>query len=123
MNSIPKNESGITWASGVNLVLGIWLFISAWAVPWQISAARTNDMVMGVIVFVLAGIRLVARARAGVASWLNAFAGVWLILAPFALHFEAEGQRWNSITAGAVIVVLALVSGTAGSTRHPAATA
>jgi hypothetical protein len=42
MNRVAKNETGITWASGVNLVLGLWLFVSAWAVASQASAARSG---------------------------------------------------------------------------------
>jgi K+-sensing histidine kinase KdpD len=123
MNNVARNETSISWASGINLILGIWLFVAAWAVPWDVHAARSNDLTMGVIVFILAVIRLAARERALVASWLNVLAGVWLIIAPFALHFESNGQRWNSIVAGIVIAILALISSGAGVTRHPTATA
>lgn len=118
-----NRESTVSWASGVNLILGIWLFISAWAVNAMASSARSNDVVLGIVVFVLSWIRLANRARAGMASWLNVLAGIWLIIAPFALHYETVGQVWNSVIVGIVIAVLGIVSGSAGATRHPTATA
>lgn len=119
-NYVTRDETALTWASGINLLLAIWLFASAWALPWRIHAAPSNDMAVGVVVLVLAGIRLLTRTRTGAATWLNSLAGVWLVIAPFALHFEGQAQRWNSIITGAVIAALAMVSGGAGASRHPA---
>jgi hypothetical protein len=42
-----------TWLSWINALIGIWLFISAWVVD-STSTAATNDIILGVIVFVLA---------------------------------------------------------------------
>ena len=118
-----SSQKTISWASGINLIAGIWLFISTWAVYAQMSAARSNDIIFGIIVFVLAWIRLANRARSGVASWLNVLAGIWLIIAPFALHYESNGQTWNSVVVGIIVAILGIVSGSAGATQHPAATA
>ncbi|HVU34923.1 MAG TPA: SPW repeat protein [Opitutaceae bacterium] len=123
MNESEKQQT-ISWASGINLIAGIWLFISTWAVSSAASSSRSNDIIFGIIVFVLSWIRLANRSRSGAASWLNVLAGIWLIIAPFALHFETAGQTWNSVIVGIIVAILGIVSGGAGaSTHHPAATA
>jgi hypothetical protein len=117
-------QSAISWTSGINLIAGIWLFIATWALNSQTSASRTNDWIFGVVIVVLAWIRLSARSRGGVASWLNVLAGIWLIIAPFALHYETAAQQWNSVVVGIVVAVLGIASGATGATTgHPAATA
>lgn len=42
-----------SWLSWINAIVGVWLFVSAWAID-QSSAAAANDIILGVIVFVLA---------------------------------------------------------------------
>jgi hypothetical protein len=41
-------------------------------------------------------------------SGLNALAGVWLIIAPWVLGYEAGDPKWNDVVFGGVIVILAL---------------
>lgn len=122
MNNNEK-QTTMSWASGINLILGIWLFISAWAVSSSIGGSRTNDIIFGVIVFVLSWIRLANRSRSGVASWLNVLAGIWLIIAPFAVHYQTSGQTWNSVIVGIIVAILGIVSGSTGASTHPTVTA
>src|SRR5690242_3182825 len=42
-------------------------------------------------------------------SGLNVLAGVWLIIAPWVLGYEAGDPKWNDVVFGAIVVVLALV--------------
>jgi SPW repeat len=42
-----------SWLSVINAIVGVWLFVSAWAID-QSSTAAANDIILGVIVFVLA---------------------------------------------------------------------
>jgi len=118
-----KKETAISWTSGINFVAGIWLIASAWALSSEIRASQTNDWILGLIVLALSWFRLTVRSRAGAPSWLNTIAGLWLIIAPFALHYESATQKWNSIVVGIVISILALVSGATGATRPPPANA
>lgn len=112
-----ERQGTISWASGINLIAGIWLFISAWAVTSMMGASRSNDLIFGIIVFVLSWIRMANRSRAGVASWLNVLCGIWLIIAPFALGYQGGGQTWNSVVVGIIVAVLGIVSGSAGATH------
>lgn len=47
------------WASGANLLIGIWLFIAAFWLD-KSGTASANDIILGIIVFVLAAISLSA---------------------------------------------------------------
>lgn len=116
-------ETIISWTSGINMALGIWLFLSAWMVPALMTASRANDLFFGVVIFVLSVIRNSVRSRTGLASWLSAGAGIWVIVAPFAMGYAVTGQRLNSVIVGIVVAVLAAVNGGAGATRRPAAPA
>lgn len=87
----------------VNIIVGLWLFISAFV--WRHSAAQfTNTWVMGIIVAAIAAIALAWPAI----RYLNTLAGAWLIISAFALPAIASGTRWNSFIAGVVVVVLSL---------------
>ncbi len=118
-----RRDTIISWAGVICMVGGIWLFLSAWMIPADMTASRSNDLFFGDALLVLSVLRISIRHRTGLASWLSALAGVWLVFAPFALRYELAGQRLNSIIVGVVVAVLAIASGSIGFTRQPAATA
>lgn len=123
VNDTDRNkENAINWSSGLNLLLGVWLFISPWVVPYVAPEARWNDLIVGAAIVLFSWIRLVNRSRAGVPSWINVLLGLWLIIAPFALRYVTNGQRWDSIIVGVIVIAFALTSASAGATRthhHP----
>jgi len=42
-------------------------------------------------------------------SWVNFILGLWLILAPFALHYrDLSVAVWNNVIVGIVIAILAI---------------
>ena len=123
-NSETNKEITIKWTSGINLILGLWLLISPWAIGYIAKESRLNEVIVGAVIFVLSWIRLVNRSRTGVPSWLNFLIGIWLIIAPFVMHYMTMGQKWNSIVVGIIVALLGIASGTAGASRHhPTATA
>ncbi len=43
-------------------------------------------------------------------SWLNFVLGLWLIVAPFALHYwEITTAMWNNVIVGVVVAILAII--------------
>lgn len=96
--------------SGVNVVLGIWLIIA----PFVLSLSGSvlwNDLIVGVLVLILAGVR-VSKPSQGTraASWTNAALGAWLIIAPFVLSYTSSVATWNDVIVGVLIAALALWS-------------
>jgi len=101
-----------------NLVLGVWLFISAFV--WHHSQAQfTNSWIMGIIVAVVAVISLSVPSF----RYVNTLAGAWLIISGFALPRANYGTTWNNVLVGIAVVALSLVPNLAGRTaRHRLAT-
>lgn len=109
---------GLTTATGINLVAGIWLIIAPFVLGY-FGVARTNDMIVGVIVAAIALIgAFTAWERGTWAGWLNVIAGVWLVVAPFVLgYFGNPVNTWNDIILGIIIGGVALL-GSGTTTIH-----
>jgi len=101
-------ETKQRWQDWVNLVLGMWLFITPFIGMEMVSStAAWNGYIFGVIVVALS-IWALVQPRAW-EEWINLVIGVWLILAPFILGFTTETTAmWNHILMGVVIGVDAL---------------
>src|SRR5512142_3086914 len=98
-------------ARGINVVLGIWLFISAFA--WEHTAAeRTNTWILGVLCVVIA---LIAMSTP-VARWLNTALAIWLFISVWALPHDNLGTMWNNAVVAIIVFLASLVPG-AGERR------
>ncbi len=104
------------WTDIVNLLLGIWLFISPWVLQFaaasgtgsQFDNAAWNAWVLGVIVFIVAAVALSAYARAP--EWLNLLLGIWIFIAPWVLGFALVGSSaaaWDHWVVGALVFIFA----------------
>ncbi len=97
----------IRLASGVNVLLGIWLIIAPFVFAFT-AAAFWNNVAVGVFVLLLAATR-VSRPTASTkaASWTKAIIGIWLIIAPFVLDYLSLGEFWDDISVGVLLLILA----------------
>jgi len=103
------------WQDWLNLVLGAWLFISPWVLGFArtstangsvMSSAAPNAWIFGVIVIILS-IAALARTQPW-EEWLNALAGIWVFISPWALGYAAMSTAlWNSLIVGALVFILA----------------
>jgi hypothetical protein len=109
----------VSWAGITNLILGGWLIASPYLVAFNRREVMWNNIVVGAAVAVLAIVRLIVRSHSGGASWINALLGLWLMVAPFALHYELPTQMWNSVIVGLVVALLALGSVSESRSHHP----
>jgi hypothetical protein len=87
----------------LNVLLGIWLFISAFVWPHSPSQ-YTNTWLMGLIAIAAALIALAVPAI----RFVNTAVGIWLIIASFALPRLTAATAWNNVLVGAVILVVSL---------------
>jgi|GEM_PF-966329 len=108
-DTLPSTRAGgqIRTASAINLLLGIWLIISAFTLAVS-EEAYWNDLIVGIVVLILAATRL-SRPTEGTkpAGWVNAAIGVWLIAAPFILSYQRDQEMWNDIIVGALLLIFA----------------
>jgi hypothetical protein len=108
------------WPDWVNLVLGIWLFLSPWFGLGEAQGAAWNSWIFGALiaVFAIAALSLPQKWE----EWVNAVFGLWLIVAPFALSFNTEvGAMWNHIVIGVLVgadALWAMQSLRHGTTAH-----
>jgi hypothetical protein len=77
------------WQDWMNLVLGLWLFVSPWALDYagQQSAAW-NAYIVGAGIVVFAAIA--AYMPKAWEEMINTGLGVWLVLSPYMLGFASH---------------------------------
>jgi hypothetical protein len=121
---MPKLWSNVLrhWQDDINLLLGIWLFISPWVLGYaDAQTAAWHSWGLGLLIGVgalMALIRFFAWEE-----WINAAFGVWLIVAPWLLGFSGESvAMWNHVVIGVLTAVLAIWSATSGEEHRPATT-
>jgi len=110
---------GITW---INLILGIWLIVAAWAVG-SASVVTANDVVLGVLLVACSWWIVGAMAPPVGIAWFEMLCGLWLIAAPFAFGYRAmRAASINDVVVGIVTIIVAAIASTA-ITRTPTAAA
>ena len=84
-------------------MLGLWLILAPFiGIGVNHDVAAGNSYISGAVVAIFA-IAAIARPHLW-EEWLNLIIGLWLIIAPFALHFTAQtGPTWNQIIVGLLI--------------------
>ena len=100
-----RNESSV---DVVNLILGAWLFVTPWILGFADGAAGWNAWILGALIAVVAIAALTAFAEWE--EWINLLLGLWGVVAPWALGFEANATATrNHVIVGIVVAVLAAV--------------
>ncbi len=105
---MTKIQDSVTalWRDAINLVLGIWLIVSPFAL---IYAAQTtpawNAYAVGIVVAVLSAAALWQFQKWE--EWLSAVLGAWLIVSPWILAFGVgHVATWNQVIVGIVVGIL-----------------
>lgn len=91
-------------ARGLNVLLGIWLFISAF-IWYHTAAERTNTWILGVLCVVFA---LIAMSTPQ-ARWLNTALSIWLFISVWVLPHSNLGTMWNNALVAIAVFLLSLV--------------
>ena len=96
------------WKDAGNLVLGLWLAISPWALSYAGEFRPAwNAHIVGVIIAIAALAALTAFQQWE--EWVNAALGAWLIVSPYLLGFSAlTSALWNQIIVGLLVAILAV---------------
>jgi hypothetical protein len=97
----------------INVILGVWLFISAFLWPHTYEQLN-NTWIVGVL---CAACALVAM-RYAEARYLNAVLGAWLFISVWVLPTTSRATAWNNALVGIAVFLVALApayaSGRAG---------
>lgn len=110
MNANPSaRRSQVQVASGLNLLAGIWLILSAYVVSTH-GSMQTNNVICGIAVAALAAIRAFGAYDQGWLSWVNAAIGVWVVVSPWAVTGPGQAGPTtgiiinNCVTGGLMII-------------------
>jgi hypothetical protein len=95
----------------LNVILGIWLFLSAFIWPHG-QAQMTNTWILGVlaVVFALASMYVRVEAR-----YLNTLLAIWLFISAFALPRLNVATVWNNAIVAILMFIVSLVPGGRGA--------
>jgi hypothetical protein len=88
----------------LNIVLGVWLVLSAMLWPHR-PPQFWNAVIAGafVVTFELLASQVLPRARLG-----NTFVGGWLLLSSFALPVHTDETFWTHLIVGALVLIVSL---------------
>lgn len=106
---------GISWT---NFILGVWLFISPFALPFSLTPRDTRIVfyehcILGVLIAAVALWRAIMASEKSPltqVSWIVVGLGVLTFIAPFALKISpvtANMLGWNDIMVGVLVTALA----------------
>ena len=116
--SVARRSSNDSNASWLNILLGIWVIISPFALAFGVfPRAMWNNVATGAAIVILAIIRTSASQQPGW-SWSNVILGVWLIISPFVLAFAMPVALWNNVILGIIIAIVALANAATTRARH-----
>src|SRR5579872_4005702 len=99
--------------SWINVALGLWLVVSAFALPHYSGISVTQDVVTGLFVALAAlwAAEAFGEVVSLVASWVVVLSGVWTVIAPFVLHYERPASAvLNEVVVGLVVTALGLAN-------------
>ncbi len=107
------------WEDWVNLVLGVWLFLSPWILGYAaIQVPAWNAFIMGVAVVVFTLFALYVPKRWE--EWMNSIIGLWMVISPWVLGFSVLTlSTWNAVIVGIVLLAISLEA-TRSSRQLPA---
>ena len=124
--TISTHRTQVQWASGLNALAAIWLFISAFAV-YAHGPMVANNVILGIVVGILALIRMGGAFDQPWISWVNVLLGIWVVVSPWAVmgtgvNGPTQGMIINNCVTGGIMIALAFWSALASDTE-PRATA
>lgn len=97
-----------------NIILGVWLFISAFL--WTHSQAQlTNTWIVGLAVIAVALIALAAPP----VKYINTALAIWLFISVFALPAVTPGTQWNNALVAILVFLFSLVPEGMTTARGP----
>ena len=96
----------------LNILLGAWLIMTPFVMAYSTSTVElANDVTLGIVLIGCSWWILAAETGQVGASALELLGGLWLITAPFVLHYERFARAFqNDIIVG---VLSTLISATA----------
>jgi hypothetical protein len=91
-------------ARALNLILGLWLFVSAFVFA-RAPVTFTNAWILGLLVVTMVAIALKTPS----ARYLNTALSAWLLVSAFVLPHLRAAERWHDAIVAIAIFAFSLV--------------
>ena len=109
---VGRRPRFVAWPSALVALAGVWLMMTP--VLLDRAGSRSgiwSDVLTGAALVVVALLRLVSPIRTALLGLVNVALGVWLVIAPFALHYHGTSVpgRANDLLVGILVTVLAML--------------
>jgi len=103
------SDTQVRWASGLNILAGLWLIISPWVLGFAgMQSAMWNDVILGIAVAGIGALRAGWLTEQPWLSWVNLVLGAWVFVSAWVLSFASDTTAlWNSLIVGVIVFVLA----------------
>jgi hypothetical protein len=96
-------------ASGINVVLGIWLMASPWVFDYSGRFPVLNSVFVGALIAMLAAIRLASLHDSAGLNGISLLLGFWTIVSPWAIGYVAnKAALANNLMVGVLATALAI---------------
>src|SRR5581483_12107246 len=111
---MEANEVRMTGANNaagiINILAGVWLFISPWIYGYGRDMSAWNAWFIGFGIALIAAVRLAAPAQSWL-SWINCVLGIWTFFTPWIYGFAGDTARLvNCLVVGVIVFVLGIAS-------------
>jgi uncharacterized membrane protein len=98
------------WPHFANMVVGLWLTTSVFALEYRSTSLQVSDAVSGVLVIILSILSLSHRPWLKLwAPWTNSLVGLWLLFAPLIFWSPTSAVYANDTLVGALVIVFAIL--------------
>jgi uncharacterized membrane protein len=116
----PMEHMAPPWPHFANMVVGLWLTTSVFALGYRSTALQVSDAVSGVLVIVLSILSLSHRPWLKLwAPWTNSLVGLWLLFAPLIFWSPTSAVYTNDTLVGALVIVFAILVAMPGMRMLP----
>ena len=100
--------TALTLTTGLNVLLGVWLFWSPWEFGVASNPTAWNSWIVGAIIATAASIRAIHPKGSRGLSILNLALAAWIIGSPWIYGYVSQTNRFaNSICVGVLVLILA----------------
>ena len=98
------------WPHFANMVVGLWLTTSVFALGYGSTSLQVSDAVSGGLVIFFSVLSLSKRPSLKLwAPWANSLVGLWLLFAPLIFWSPTSAVYTNDTLVGALVIVFAIL--------------
>lgn len=103
---------GLRVAAGLNLLVGLWFFVSPWVYGAYMAPNAWNSWIVGAVLVIAAFIEMNTEVHAAANwSWLSIILSIWVFFSPWIYGYTVNNGRFiNSLCVGVVAFVLAVIT-------------